>query len=50
MTLKVNPIPPSYHTLTPYLIVKGTAKALEFYKKALNAEELKRRMASMPKP
>lgn len=37
---KVNPIPAGYHTLTPYLIVKGAAKAIEFYKKALGAEEL----------
>jgi PhnB protein len=34
------PIPEGYHTVTPYLIVKGAARALEFYKKAFNATEL----------
>jgi PhnB protein len=36
----VKPIPEGYHTLTPYLIVKGAAAALEFYAKALGAQEL----------
>jgi PhnB protein len=36
------PVPEGYHTVTPYLIVKGAARALEFYKKALNATELYR--------
>jgi len=39
-------IPEGYHTVTPYLIVRGAAKALEFYKKAFNATELVR----MPQP
>ena len=38
----VKPIPDGYHSITPYLIVRGGAKALEFYKKALGAEELYR--------
>jgi PhnB protein len=38
----VKPIPEGYHTVTPYLIVKGAARALEFYKKAFNATELYR--------
>jgi len=46
MTTKVNPIPEGYHTVTPYLIVKGAADAIEFYKKAFNAKELFR----MPTP
>lgn len=33
------PIPEGYHSLTPYLICKDAAKALEFYKKALGAKE-----------
>jgi PhnB protein len=37
--MAVKPIPDGYRTVTPYLIVKGAAKALEFYKKALGAEE-----------
>ncbi|MFL5349510.1 MAG: VOC family protein [Hyalangium sp.] len=36
------PIPEGYHTVTPYLIVKGAARALDFYKKAFNATELYR--------
>lgn len=36
----VKPIPEGYHTVTPYMIVKGAARALEFYKKAFNATEL----------
>jgi PhnB protein len=32
-------IPHGYHTVTPSLVVAGAAKALDFYKKALNAEE-----------
>lgn len=35
-------IPDGYHSVTPYLIVKGAARALEFYKKAFNAKELYR--------
>ena len=37
---KVNPIPEGYHSVTPYLIVKGAADAIEFYKKAFGATEL----------
>jgi uncharacterized glyoxalase superfamily protein PhnB len=42
----VKPIPDGYYTLTPYLIVKGAAQAIEFYKKAFQARELCR----MPGP
>ena len=42
----VKPIPEGYHSLTPYLIVKGAANALEFYGKAFGAKELFR----MPQP
>ncbi|HEX7489336.1 MAG TPA: VOC family protein [Anaeromyxobacteraceae bacterium] len=34
------PIPEGYHAVTPYLICKGAAGAIEFYKKALGAKEL----------
>ena len=40
--MAVKAIPEGYHTATPYLIVKGAAGALEFYKKALGATELMR--------
>ncbi len=36
----VKPIPDGYHTLTPYISVKGAREALAFYKKALGAQEL----------
>ncbi|MGH9352605.1 MAG: VOC family protein [Terriglobia bacterium] len=42
MAGNVKPIPEGYHTATPYLIVKGAAGALEFYKKAFGAKELVR--------
>ena len=35
----VKPIPARFHSVTPYLRVKGAAQALEFYRKALGAEE-----------
>jgi PhnB protein len=40
MASKVKPVPEGYHTLTPYLSIKGAAKALAFYKNAFGAEEL----------
>lgn len=39
MSTKVKPIPDGYHTLTPYLIIKGAAAAIDFYKKAFGAQE-----------
>lgn len=39
---KVSAIPKGYHTVTPSLFIGGAAKAIEFYKKALGAEELMR--------
>jgi len=35
-------IPDGVSTLTPYLIIKGVADAIEFYKKAFGAEEMNR--------
>ena len=35
--MAVKPIPEGYHSVTPYLIVKGAARALEFYAKAFGA-------------
>ena len=45
-TRKVSPIPPGYHTLTPYLVCRGAAKAIDFYKKAFGAVV----KAQMPAP
>jgi len=38
--MAVKPIPEGYHTVTPYLVVKGGARALDFYKQAFGAKEL----------
>jgi PhnB protein len=38
-------IPDGYHTATPYLIIKGAAKAIEFYKRAFGAQEIFRMAA-----
>lgn len=35
-------IPEGYHSVTPYLIVDGAAKAIDFYKRAFNATEVMR--------
>jgi len=37
---KVSPIPEGYTSVTPYLIVKDAAKAIEYYKKVFGAKEL----------
>lgn len=42
MTNKVKPIPEGYHSITPYLIIKGCAEAIEYYKKAFGAKEVMR--------
>ena len=34
---KVSPVPPGYHTVTPYLTLRDAAKAIDFYKKAFGA-------------
>jgi len=46
MSHPVKPIPDGCHAVTPYLIVKGAAQALEFYQHAFGAVELMR----MPGP
>ncbi len=38
----VNPVPAGYHTVTPYLSIKGAAQALDFYQRAFGAEVLVR--------
>ena len=38
--MSASPIPEGYHSLTPYLICKGATAAIEFYKKAFNAQEV----------
>jgi PhnB protein len=43
---QVKPVPPGYHTTTPYLCVQDGARAIDFYKRAFGAEEIMR----MPGP
>jgi PhnB protein len=40
------PIPEGHHSITPYLMVKDAAQAIEFYKRAFGAQEIDR----MPGP
>ncbi len=39
---KLDPIPPGFRTVTPYLAIEGAAEAIEWYKKAFDAKELER--------
>ncbi len=43
---KVNHIPAGFHSITPYLIMKGAAEAIRFYQQAFGAIEIGR--ISMP--
>ena len=43
---KAQPIPAGYHTVTPYLVCRGAANAIDFYKRAFGAREKMR----MPGP
>ena len=38
----VKPVPEGYHSVTPYLIIKGAARAIDFYKQAFGAIEMLR--------
>ena len=40
--MSVKPIPDGYHSVTPAIIVRGAANAIEFYRKAFGAQELSR--------
>ncbi|HET6147644.1 MAG TPA: VOC family protein [Polyangia bacterium] len=42
MAQPAKPIPAGFHSLTPYISVKGAAEAIAFYRAALGAEELYR--------
>jgi len=46
MKPSTQPVPPGFHTITPSLTVRNGAQAIEFYKKALGAEE-RMRMAGL---
>jgi PhnB protein len=38
-TKKVSPVPKGYSTVTPHLVLRGAARAIDFYKKAFGAKE-----------
>ncbi len=38
--MAVRPIPEGYHSITPYLAIRGAARAVEFYVQAFSATEL----------
>ncbi len=42
MANQLNRIPEGYHSITPYLSIKGATAALEFYKRAFDAAEIYR--------
>jgi uncharacterized glyoxalase superfamily protein PhnB len=44
--MAVTPIPAGFHTVTPYLVVQGAAKLIDFLKQAFDAKEIMR----MPLP
>jgi PhnB protein len=46
MNTSIKAVPDGYHSVTPYLIVKGAAKAIAFYEKAFGA----RRRLCLPAP
>jgi PhnB protein len=37
--MAVKPVPDGYHSVTPYLIVKGADRAIDFYRKVFRASE-----------
>ena len=41
-TMSVKPVPEGFHSVTPYLVVAGVDKLLEFVKSAFDAKELER--------
>jgi len=40
--MSIQRIPAGYHTVTPYLIIKGAAKAIQFYQSAFGAQQIMR--------
>jgi len=39
MNAHLKPIPDGFHAVTPYLIIKGAAAAIDFYQRAFGAKE-----------
>jgi len=44
MTKSTNPVPEGFHTVTPYLVVPGVAKLIDFLKQAFDAQEIQRHL------
>ncbi len=42
MNSPVSPIPAGYHSVTPYLLIRGASEAISFYQKAFGAVEVMR--------
>jgi uncharacterized glyoxalase superfamily protein PhnB len=42
---QVNPIPQGLHSVTPSMVFKDCAKAIDFYKRALDAREVRRSLS-----
>jgi PhnB protein len=40
--MAVKAVPEGYHNVTPYLVIKGAAQAIDFYKKTFGASEIMR--------
>ncbi len=40
--MAVKPVPDGYHSVTPYLVVQGVARLIDFLKQAFDAEEIER--------
>ncbi len=38
--MSVKPVPEGYHTATPYIVVSGVAKVIEFLEKTFDAKEM----------
>jgi len=44
MTKDTNPVPEGFHTVTPYLVVPGVPKLIDFLKQSFDAQELQRHL------
>jgi len=40
--MAVKPVPEGYHTVTPYLVMKGASEAIDFYTRVFGAKEVVR--------
>ena len=45
----VSPIPEGYHSVTPYIVVDGASRTIDFYRQAFGAEEVLRMSAGPDK-